>query len=75
MHIALCFTSVANIAWDSFIPLAINRLILSLKKARSSPDTIWSTIFGQPEIIGLPQRTIGGSERRGDGGGIALKNL
>ena len=56
------------------MPLMINRLILSLKKAGSSPDTMWSTTVGQPENLRFAQRTIGGSERR-DGGDIALKNL
>lgn len=57
------------------MPVMINRLILSLKKAGNSPDTIWSTAVGQPENIKFAQRTVGGSERRSDGGDIVLKNL
>jgi hypothetical protein len=46
------------------MPLMVTRLILSLKKAAKTPDTIWSA--GQVPSMNFARRTIGGTDRGGD---------
>ena len=57
------------------MPSMITRLILSLKKAATSPDSVWSS--GGPDQITtaiFAQRAVSGTERvRGDD--VALRNL
>ena len=64
LRIALSSTSLTNTIPDSILPLMVARLILSLKKAAKTPSTVWSA--DQVSTIMFAQRTIGGSERRGD---------
>jgi hypothetical protein len=46
------------------MPIMITRLILSLKKATTTPGTMWSA--GQVSSIKFARRTIGGTEGGGD---------
>jgi len=57
------------------MPLLITRMILSLKKAANSPDSVWSSGgAAQPRsTVVFSHHTIGGSERGGDN--IALGHL
>ena len=72
--ILLGFKSVTDTTlWDSFVPLMINRLILSLKRAGNPSDSAWGSSVGQLGSIRFARRTVGGSERRGDD--IFLRNL
>ena len=55
------------------MPLAVTRLVLSLKKAANSPGSLWSLSgTGQIESARFARRTVGGTER---GGNIVLGYL
>ena len=56
--------------WGSLVPLIITRLMLSLKKAASSPELMWSSNFpsSRTESVRFAQHTVG---EAGWGGDIA----
>jgi len=59
---------------NRLVPIMITRLMLSLKRAATPSDTVWSFDGGaHREDIRFARRTIGGSERVE--GGIAMKHL
>jgi len=61
-----------TLRWDSLVPSMITRLILSLKKAATTPNSVWgSTTVGTAVFF---QRAVGGTERIGNGD-AALSNL
>ncbi|KAF9643927.1 hypothetical protein BDM02DRAFT_3191081 [Thelephora ganbajun] len=56
------------------IPLMVTRLILSLRKAATSPQSLWSSSdIAQMESVGFADHTIGGTGRRDRG--ILLRHL
>lgn len=56
------------------MPLMATRLMLSLKRAARSPDSVWSLNSAAPsETLRFAHHTIGGTDRGDDG--IALKHL
>ena len=64
-----------TLPWDSLVPSMITRLILSLKKAAISPDSVWSsTGVGQPGTAIFSPRMVSGTARVRDGD-VALSNL
>ena len=55
------------------MPLAVTRLVLSLKKAADAPGSLWSLSgTGQIESVRFARRTVEGTER---GGNISLGHL
>jgi len=55
----------------------IARLILSLKKAAISPNSMWSgaSCTGQLGTVVVSQRVVGGTERVRGGGVVVLSNF
>jgi len=67
--------TLLTLLWDSLMPSMITRLILSLKKAAISPNSLWSsTGVGQLGTVIFSQRTVGRTERF-RGGGVVPRNL
>ena len=67
--------TLLTLRWDSLVPSMITRLILSLKKAAISPDSVWnSTSVGQPGTAIFSPRMVSRTARV-RGGNVALSNL
>ena len=69
------FNILLTLFWDSLMPSMITRLVLSLKKAAISPDSVWSGAgTSRTGTAMFFQGTVGGTERT-NGGDVALSNL
>ena len=75
MSLAYCIGLhiLLTLPWDSLMPIMITRLILSLKKAVNSPNSV-SSGPGRLETVRLARCTVGGTERV-RGGDVALRDL